>query len=194
LLQGALRYAWRLVQEKRFRLRAMERTRVIVFGAGAGGMQAVHAMLRDEGSPYLPVALIDDNPNKWSLSIMGVKVVGGRPALSDAVIRYGADALLVAVPSADAALVRDLIDVAGAARPRGSALLPSVRELLGGQVHVADIREPNERDFLGPSPGRYRPRRDLALRQGSGRRDHRCGRGRSAPSSAARSPRSNRPS
>jgi FlaA1/EpsC-like NDP-sugar epimerase len=142
LLQGALRYAWR------FRLRAMERTRVIVFGAGAGGMQAVHAMLRDEGSPYLPVALIDDDAEKWSLSIMGVKVVGGRPALSDAVVRYGADALLVAVPSADAALVRDLIDLA-VPLDLEVRVLPSVRELLGGQVHVADIREPNERDFLG---------------------------------------------
>ncbi len=148
LLQGGTRYAWRLVQERRFRLRATERTRVLVFGAGAGGIQAVHAMLRDESSPYLPVALIDDDPDKRSFTVMGAKVVGGRSAISDAAERYGADALLVAVPSADATLMRELIDLAV---PLGLELrvLPAVRDLLGGQVRVVDIREPDERDFLG---------------------------------------------
>ncbi len=148
LLQGALRYAWRLAQERRFRLRATERTRVLVFGAGLGGMQAIHAMLRDESSPYLPVALLDDDVEKRGLSIMGVRVVGGREATRAAAERFGADAVLVAVPSADAQLVRELIDLSV---PLGLEVrvLPSVRELLGGEVEVGDIREPDERDFLG---------------------------------------------
>ena len=148
LLQGAFRYAWRLVQERRLRLRATERTRVLVFGAGAGGMQVVHLMLRDTSSPYLPVALIDDDRDKRALTIMGVRVVGGREMIAAAAERYGADALIVAVPTGDAALVRDLIDIAV---PLGLEVrvLPSVGELLGGQVRIADIREPDERDFLG---------------------------------------------
>ncbi len=148
LLQGALRYAWRLGQEHRFRRRATARTRVLVFGAGRGGMQAVHAMLHDEASPYLPVALLDDDADKRGLTIMGVRVVGGREAIRAAAERFDADTLLVAVPSADAQLVREVIDIAV---PLGleTRVLPSVHELLGAQVEVADIREPDERDFLG---------------------------------------------
>ena len=33
-------------------------------------------MLRTPTSPYLPVALLDDNPAKRSLRIMGVPVIG----------------------------------------------------------------------------------------------------------------------
>ncbi len=148
LLQGALRYSWRLAQERRFRMRATARTRVVVFGAGSGGMQAVHAMLHDEASPYLPVAFLDDDPEKRGLTIMGVRVVGGREAMQAAVERFEADTMLVAVPSADAQLVREVIDLAV---PLGLdvRVLPSVHELLGAEVEVADIREPNERDFLG---------------------------------------------
>ena len=148
LLQGGLRYAWRLAQEHRFRLRATTRTRVLVFGAGSGGMQAVHAMLRDDASPFLPVAILDDDRDKIGLSIMGVRVVGGRDKIAIAKQRFEADMLLVALPSADANLMRELIDLSG---PAGLEVrvLPSVQELLGETVRVADIRLPDERDFLG---------------------------------------------
>lgn len=148
LLQGGMRYAWRLMQERRFRLRATTRTRVIVFGAGSGGMQAIHAMLRDDASPFLPVAILDDDHDKIGLSIMGVRVVGGRDKIRIAKERFEADMLLVALPSADANLMRELIDLSG---PAGLEVrvLPSVQELLGETVRVADIRLPDERDFLG---------------------------------------------
>jgi FlaA1/EpsC-like NDP-sugar epimerase len=148
LLQGSFRYGWRLAQERRFRMRATARTRVLVFGAGSGGMQAVHAMLHDEASPYLPVAFLDDDTEKRGLTISGVRVVGGRESMRAAAEKFDADTMLVAVPSADAQLVRELIDLSV---PLGLEVrvLPSVHELLGAQVEVADIREPNERDFLG---------------------------------------------
>ncbi len=148
VIQVGLRYAWRLAHERRFMLRATERTRVLVFGAGSGGMQAIHAMLRDEASPYLPVALLDDDLDKRGLSIMGVRVFGGRADLARAVERYEASMLLIALPSADASTARELVDLA---IPHGLEvrILPSVQELLGSQVGVEDIRQPDERDFLG---------------------------------------------
>ena len=38
--------------------------RVLVFGAGEGAEQVITAMLRDPDSPYLPVAIVDDDPRK----------------------------------------------------------------------------------------------------------------------------------
>ncbi|MCU1430157.1 MAG: putative nucleoside-diphosphate sugar epimerase [Actinomycetia bacterium] len=143
-----LRYAWRLVMDRRRRPRGEGRQRVIVFGAGDGGQQAIRAMLRDPNSPYIPVAILDDARDRKNLSIQGVRVVGDRTALAGAVMRFHADALLVAVPSADASLVRELIDLA---LPVGLEVrvLPSVQELLGNDVRIVDIREPNEADLLG---------------------------------------------
>ena len=61
---------------------------------------------------------------------------------------YAAQALVIAVPTGDGALVRELSDLA---REVGLELrvVPSVRELLGGDVHVDDLRKPTEADLLG---------------------------------------------
>jgi FlaA1/EpsC-like NDP-sugar epimerase len=143
-----LRYGWRLVMDRRRRPRLEGRHRVIVFGAGDGGQQAIRAMLRDPNSPYVPVAIVDDDPHRRNLSIQGVRVVGDRNAIAEAASRYRAEALLLAVPSADASLIRELIDFA---LPVGLdvRVLPSVNELLDNTVRVADIREPTESDLLG---------------------------------------------
>jgi FlaA1/EpsC-like NDP-sugar epimerase len=142
-----LRYGWRLVMDRRRRPRSEGRRRVIVFGAGDGGQQAIRAMMRDPNSPYIPVALVDDDPDKRNLSIQGVRVVGDRRALCAAAERYKADTLLVAVPSAPAPLVREIIDLAVPVELE-VRVLPSVHELIGN-VRVVDIREPNETDLLG---------------------------------------------
>ena len=123
-------------------------TRVVVFGAGDGGASAVAAMLRDPDGVYLPVSLLDDNPRKRGLRLHGVVVAGGRDALEAAAQRYQAGTLLVAIPSADAALIRGMAD---RARTLGMTVkvLPPVRELFDGVVHITDIRTPSYADLLG---------------------------------------------
>ena len=62
--------------------------------------------------------------------------------------RLGAKTLIMAVPTGDGALVRELSRDARAAG-LDVRVVPSVRELLGGEVHVGDLREPTEADLLG---------------------------------------------
>jgi len=118
-----------------------------VFGAGEGGAQVITAMLRDPASPYLPVALLDDDPSKRSLRIMGIPVVGPREQLSRAVAAYQADALLIAIPSAGSQLIAT---VAALARDLGLPLkvLPPVGQLFG-VADVSDIRNVTTADLLG---------------------------------------------
>ncbi len=108
----------------------------------------IRAMLYDEHSVYVPVALLDDDPNKRNLTVRGVKVIGDRNALRAVAEEYTAQALVIAVPTGDGALVRELSDLA---REVGLEVrvVPSVRELLGGEVHVGDLRKPTEADLLG---------------------------------------------
>jgi FlaA1/EpsC-like NDP-sugar epimerase len=145
LMSGA-RYAWRLRRERR--LRPSGGTRLLVLGAGEGGVQVVTAMLRDPRSPYVPIGLIDDDPAKRNLRILGVPVVGSRRRLVDTAKRMSADALLVAIPSAPAALLREVSEAADAAG-LPVKVLPPVRDLFGASIGIEDIRDIDTRDLLG---------------------------------------------
>jgi FlaA1/EpsC-like NDP-sugar epimerase len=147
-MQGAVRYVWRMIHDARRRPNGEDVARVLVFGAGDGGQQVIRAMLRNPASPYLPVGVIDDHPERRNLSIMGVRVLGPRHELAAAASRCAADVLLIAVPSADGTLVRELADEADAIGLK-LRVLPSVVELLDGEVDLGDIREPTEADLLG---------------------------------------------
>ena len=147
-LMGAGRYAWRLRLDRHRRPAGDHVTRMLVFGAGEGGAQVISAMLRDPSSPYLPVGLLDDSPRKCRLRIMGVPVLGDRNAVGEAAERCGASVLLIAIPSADAALVGSLTDAASAAGLT-VLVLPPVGELIGGRAGVGDIRALTEADLLG---------------------------------------------
>ena len=145
---GGARYLARQLLEQRRRALTHDRERAIIFGAGDGGERTIRAMLFDADSPYVPVALLDDDPKKRNLTIRGVRVLGDRGHIAAVAERFGAKALIMAVPTGDGALVREL---SREARTAGLAVkvVPSVRELLGGEVHVGDLREPTEADLLG---------------------------------------------
>src|SRR5437763_6231497 len=94
------RYASRLRREARSRPNGRDVTRVLVFGAGDGGSEVIKAMMRGKQGPYLPVALLDDDPAKRNLRVQGVPVLGGRYAIPAAVEQFEPHVLLIAIPSA----------------------------------------------------------------------------------------------
>jgi FlaA1/EpsC-like NDP-sugar epimerase len=162
-----VRYLYRLTEE-RLRRPAPEGTEpLIVFGAGEGAEQVLAAMLRTPDTPYYPVALLDDDPRCWNLQLLGVRVRGGREAIGAVAASTGAATLLIAIPSADAALLRELTGLAEDAGLRVK-VLPRVADLLGGNVDVTDIREIDINDLLG----RRQIRTDVATTAGylTGRR------------------------
>ncbi len=145
---AGIRYLWRLSWERHRRPRGEGCERVLVFGAGDAGVQVINAMLADPDSPYLPVALLDDDPTIRNLRIKGIRVVGNREKLAEAAVEHRAESLLIAIPTASAELVSELTDRAIAA-DLTVKVLPPVKELFGGDVGVADIRAVTEADLLG---------------------------------------------
>ncbi len=147
LAMAGVRYVRRVHADRLLRPRSATR-RVVVFGAGEGGAQALRAMLRNPDSPYLPVVLLDDDPAKRNLRILGVPVVGDRHDLARVVADYGLDELVVAVPSADSAMIRELSESA-LEHDVPVRALPQVYELFDGKVGLSDIRPLTEADLLG---------------------------------------------
>lgn len=143
-----IRLSWRSLAEWVARPEPEGRRRVVVFGAGDAGQAVIRAMLSDSGSPYLPVALLDDDPAKAHRRISGVSVAGTRSDVAKIVERYSADVLLVAVTGAGQRLVGDLFD-AGTAAGVEVMILPAARELLDAGISLADVRLLSEADLLG---------------------------------------------
>ncbi len=148
VLMAGARYAWRLRLERRRRPTGLDGTRLLVFGAGEGGGQVITAMMRDPASPYYPVGILDDDEEKRNLTIMGVPVLGDRTKMAEMAEQYQAEALLVAIPSADATLLSEIADLAAAAKLTVK-VLPPVRDLFGGGVGLGDIRDIDVKDLLG---------------------------------------------
>ena len=149
VMMAAVRYAWRLVLEWKKRPEVVAATRrVLVYGAGDPGIGVISSMLRTRTGEYVPVALLDDNPAKRRLSVMGVGVEGGAEDLPKVAHRHGATTLLISDPMIGAELVGELSRIASAAG-LNVKVLPSVSELFGSAPGVGDIRDLSEADLLG---------------------------------------------
>ncbi|WP_131787313.1 nucleoside-diphosphate sugar epimerase/dehydratase [Protofrankia symbiont of Coriaria ruscifolia] len=148
VLMFGVRYLWRLTGERRRRQQRTGSEPIIVFGAGEGADRVLASMLRTPDSPYAPVALLDDDPHTWNLALGGVRVRGGREAIATVARQTGARTLLVAIPSADAALLREITTVAENAGLLVK-VLPRVVDLIDGRVDVRDIRDLDLTDLLG---------------------------------------------
>jgi FlaA1/EpsC-like NDP-sugar epimerase len=149
---GIYRYLYRLRDSLRRRPGAGGQPvhRTLVFGAGEAGTQLLNTTLRDRQSPLVPVALLDDDPNKRRLSIRGVKVVGTRDDIEEAAGQFRADTLVIAIRGAAAHLVAEITDL-GRACGLSVKVLPSISELMRG-AQVGEIRDVTEEDLLGRQP------------------------------------------
>ncbi len=142
------RYVHRETHERRLRPDRHRAAPALLFGAGSAGHHLTRAMLRDPNSPYRPVGVLDDDPDKCHLRVHGVPVLGRRGDIPTAVRGTGATTVIFSVANADADLIRDVQRICVAA---GTAfkIVPSVTELLGGQASVADVRDLRVADLLG---------------------------------------------
>ncbi|MGY2083165.1 polysaccharide biosynthesis protein [Blastococcus sp. SYSU DS0539] len=146
VLMTAVRLVIRSQREGAVRPRTGQPT--LVFGAGDAAEQLIRSMLSDPQSPYLPVGLLDDDREKRHVRIRGVRMLGDRDHIAAAVAATGAEVLVIALPSADSALVREV------SRPAVEAgltikVLPRFADLLHGRVGIRDVRDIDVADLLG---------------------------------------------
>ena len=151
-LGGAVAYLvmahLKLVERTR---QAMGRNRgrkpLIIFGAGTGGIALVRQLAYERGG-YRPVAFLDDDLRKVGRDIAGLPVFGTRVDLGRAVKRYGADAVAIAIPSAQSKTIREITHRALDVDARALAL-PSITELMAGTE--LSLRDVGIEDLFGRS-------------------------------------------
>jgi FlaA1/EpsC-like NDP-sugar epimerase len=122
--------------------------RSLVFGAGIAGHQLIRSMLGHAEGAYLPVGLLDDDPAKRHVRVSGVRMLGGRDDIALAAELTDAEVLIIALPSADAELIRELSRRAAEVGLE-MKVLPPMSELLGERVGIRDVRDIDMGDLLG---------------------------------------------
>jgi FlaA1/EpsC-like NDP-sugar epimerase len=145
----AMRYALRLVIEAKLSPSDTAEP-VIVLGAGEAGRQLIRSIQFQGDSPYRVAGLLDDDLTLRRLEICGIPVTGGRDRLAEMADRTGARVLIVALPRADAATLRDLYAQA-IGLGLGMKVVPSLVSLPEGRLDVFDLRDINYEDLLGRS-------------------------------------------
>lgn len=155
LLIGTLRISKRLILEgvKATYKNKEEMTKVLIYGAGAAGEQIVREMQRNKNSNFLPVGFIDDDSAKQRVKIHGVKVLGRREDIKEICKNYKIDEVLIALPSADSKEIRDIFEqIKNSNLIKNIKILPSVTDLIYGNVTLSDIQEINLEALLGRAP------------------------------------------
>lgn len=131
--------------------RSQEEHRALVFGAGEAGRRLTRSLLRDVGSGYQPVALLDDDRAKGRLRIEGVRVRGTRADIGRLGARHQADTLIIALPLAQASTIRELTELGEDAGLK-VLTLPPVKDIIDGRPTAGDLRDVDLADLLGRRP------------------------------------------
>jgi FlaA1/EpsC-like NDP-sugar epimerase len=144
---GAIRFQNRLFAVRR-RSTLAEPGRVLVVGAGEAGAMVLKDIFRNPSLSLHPVGFIDDDPRKVGRSLHGVRVLGTRKDIPRIADRFAVDQVLLAIPSATSELVRSVALLAEEADVT-VRVLPTVGQIVDGQVGVRDIRDLRIEDLLG---------------------------------------------
>ncbi len=150
LLMFGVRYVARLAIE-RARKPGADAEAALIIGAGFLGDKLLANVTTDPSSPIRPVGLLDDDPAKRNLRLRGVPVLGTTRDIATVARSTGAKLAVIAIPSADSALLRALSDLAESAGLR-VAVTPTLATLASGEQSVTDVRDISIEDLIGRHP------------------------------------------
>ena len=127
-----------------------KKDRIMLIGAGSAGQMILHDVNSESSSSRI-VCIIDDNSNKWSRSIEGIPIVGGREAILENVKRYNISKIFVALPSASMTQRRDILSICN---ETGCEIknLPGMYQFVTGQLTASALKEVSIEDLLGREP------------------------------------------
>ena len=143
--------------------RTHNRERVVVYGAGSGGLRLVAALA---ASPrFLPVAFVDDDPNLIGRRIAGLEVHDSA-SLQTLIRVSNVRRVLLAMPSVSRKRRKQVIERLSNLKVRVQTI-PDVGELMSGSARVDDIQDVSVEDLLGRDP--VPPQQQLLEQENTGR-------------------------
>lgn len=149
VLLSTPRVMYRIWKDRSTNLR--EGRRALIVGAGNAGEALVRDLRRDRDSQFVPIAFVDDDPEKRGREIHSLRVRAGCDHIPNLVQRLDVDVILIAVPSATDRQMRRVVEICESVQIPFMTL-PSVQELLSSGQPVNALREVSIEDLLGRAP------------------------------------------
>ena len=143
---GGNRIIYRYLKDHRVEISSGKR--VLVIGAGEAGGRLLRDMLRHNRAQYLPVGMIDDDPDKTGREIQGIRVLGVFDEIPEVVKKHAVDLIVIAIPSLSSERMQRLVALCESANTAFKTL-PKLEDLISGQVTVNAIQEVSIEDLLG---------------------------------------------
>ncbi|MBM7037706.1 polysaccharide biosynthesis protein [Vibrio ulleungensis] len=142
---------------------AIDRTPVIIYGAGKSGRQLYNVLLQSE--EYRVVAFIDDNRKIHKTTIQGVTVFR-RKYLSRIIEKQQIEKVLLAMPSATRAERKSVIELLSA-YPVEVMTIPNLGDIVNGDIQIDQLKEVAIEDLLGREP--VEPNQQLLMKNIAGK-------------------------
>ncbi len=150
---GCLRFAYRFIRQIKTidHSVGLDRKRALIVGAGEAGAMVVKEMQSNKLPGIYPAGFIDDNAQKQSLKIHGIKVMGFVRDISRIAKREKIDEIIIAIPTMSAEEKKRVISVCKETSCK-LRILPGFYELIDGKVSVSSLRDVAVEDLLGREP------------------------------------------
>ncbi|HHX68998.1 MAG: nucleoside-diphosphate sugar epimerase/dehydratase [Miniphocaeibacter sp.] len=123
--------------------------RTLIVGAGEAGVLALMELRKHHEIASVPVAFIDDDPEKKNKIIKGIPVVGTRHDIPKVVRDYKIDEIIVAMPSIPEVQQKEILEIANKTKVKTKIIPGYYKVIEEDNFDLNLIREVEIEDLLG---------------------------------------------
>ena len=126
-------------------------SRVVIYGAGEAGELVVQGLMRLRTARVRPVAFVDDDPQKAGKTLSGLPIESAGGPIRPILARYGADRVLIAMPSAPGRRIRE-IHKKLLSEEIPAWIVPGLSSIVSSNDPITTFRSVEPEDFLRRHP------------------------------------------
>lgn len=123
--------------------------RTIILGAGNTGEMILRDMARQSFLEYEPVGFVDDDKNKLTMYVRGIKVLGTTSRLRDIILKYKIEAVIIAIPSLNYHVLKEVYNTAKNTKVNTVKIVPRIYDHHKPEINIKGLEDISIEDLLG---------------------------------------------
>ncbi|MCL6604710.1 MAG: polysaccharide biosynthesis protein [Paenibacillus sp.] len=150
LMVGGVRFLWRVFHNRSTNYKETQ-THTLIVGAGDCGTLIAKEMMGPSFAHTKLIGFIDDNMNKYHMSILDIPVLGNRYAIPSLVKDKDIHEIIIAMPSVSRTEISEIIKLSKTTGVK-LKIIPALNDLIAGKISVKRLRDVSVEDLLGREP------------------------------------------